>query len=746
MIRYITLLFILFSIVASAEVISSLQIIGNVSVESAVIRSNLGFKSGDEVGNAKLEQAVVNLYSTGLFADISMRIDQSKLIVQVKENPIINQLSIEGNSAVDKKEINKLITLKAYTLFSEDKLQQDILKLIKLYKENGITDVTIQPYKVDLKDNKIDVIYKIKEGEKAKIRKINFINNVSFSDYVLRSRLLSKEYKFYNFFASSHYYISDRVSLDGSLLRNFYLSKGFLDFKIRSIVPEYGEDGVYLTFIVDEGEKYTIESIGVISSIAGINTDSIKNVITINANDSFDINQINQSITNITSLLYDGGYYMVKVEPQYTSNGNVVVVNFNITEGEKIYVNQVNILGNDHTLDYVIRRELKIADGDPYNLIQINRSKHSVTNLGFFDSVDFITKPSAVSGKVDLDLLLKERNTGFVNIGGGFSSDSGAVGNITIRESNLLGSGNQLMLSLEKASSSLNTSISLTKSYTLFSPISSGFDVFRRISNHKHGNAFNNETYGITMRASYHISDDLSQLLKYSYTMNNIYDVAQNASPLIKEQAGITHTSLLGYALVYDKLDNSVMPKNGYLLKGGQDLAGIGGDLYYLRSDFSAVRFMTIMNNEDVVFQSFVKLSCINGYNGQGVKIGQRLFMGSNEVRGFKPSGVGPRDSITKDSLGGKFRVSGTIQADFPIGLPDDLGIKGSVFFDAGTLTKLDKVTSTVIDSGNVRASVGFGFSWISPLGPLRLDFGFPVLKDSSDITEIPRFNVGTTF
>ncbi|MBQ4875366.1 MAG: outer membrane protein assembly factor BamA [Rickettsiaceae bacterium H1] len=747
--RYQALFFLLLSTIlnfrATAEIITSIVLTGNINVEGEIIKSQLNFKIGDDVNDKQLNYAIKQMYKTGLFANVSMNIEDDKLVINIEENPIISRLSIEGNKSVKTNDIKEKIKLKTNSIFTKEKLQSDILKMVKLYNDNGIVDVIIEPYKTPLEDNKINLIYKIEEGTKTKIRKINFINNEHFSDNLLKTVLFSKEYRFYNFLTNNHYYIQDRITLDGSVLRNFYFSRGFLNFKIESIIPEFDGNAVYLTFIVDEGKKYTVKSNNITTNIEGLNTDSIQNIIQTNEGDVFNINKVNRSISEITSFLHDNGYYFANITPDYKTEDNTVVINYKINEGKKVYVNRINIEGNDHTLDHVIRRELKISEGDPYNLTLVNRSKQNLLRLGFFNDVE-ITTSKENPNQVNLTVTVKERSTGSANIGGGISSESGLVGNINVHENNLLGTGNFLSFSLEKGSSTFSSSINFTKPYIFNYPISSGFDLFQEKTNHKYDNPYDSSSYGFTLRASYKISDNLKHSLKYSYKKNTLSGIDKSASSSIKSQAGVTHTSLIGHTLIYDKLSNPIKPTSGYLLKGEQELAGIGGNLYYVRSDFSAAKFMTVKNYEDIVLQMSLKSGYVSGYNNQEVRIGQRFFMDNYELRGFKLSGIGPRDIATDNSLGGKFRATTTLQADFPIGLPSDLEVKGSVFLDTGTITGLDSKTTNTVDSGNLRASIGFGISWFSPVGLLRLDFGFPIIKDKFDKTDMIRFNMGKSF
>ena len=746
MLNYKFLFFLLLPFALNAEVMKSLHVTGNINVESSLIKSQVSCVIDQECREEQLSESIKRLHATGLFQDISLKVDQGDLKVIVKENPIVNSIFIEGNKSVKTDEINDVMQLKVKSLFTDNKLQQDILKIITLYKNQGILDISVKPYQVALDHNKVDILYKIAEGSKAKIRSINFINNESFSDYILKNILFSKEYRFYNFFTNNHYYVYDRLALDDSLLKNFYFSKGFLNFKIISIVPEFDKYGVYLTITVDEDEKYHVNKVDVVSSIKNIDVTSIKKMTEDITEKSFNINKVNKNILDIISFLNDKGYYFIDVEPQYATEGNTVNITYNIKESRKVYIDKINIKGNDHTIENVIRREIKISEGDPYNLTLLNRSKQRINKLGFFNMVDFVTSSSTEKDMVNVDFSVKERNTGFMNIGGAFSSNVGLVGNFSVSESNLLGTGNKMSFSIEKSAPTFNLSLAFTKPYMFNSPISSGFNLFKNYSEYKQGAAYKMNTYGATLHSSYKISDNLTNTFKYSYKVDNIYDVNDKASKLIKEQAGITHTSLVGYNLSYDVLSNPINPKSGYLLKLKQELAGLGGDLCYLRSTFSAVNFITLLEDSDIIIKASLKGGYISGYNDQIVKIGQRFFAGSNEIRGFKGSGIGPRDKVTKDALGGKTRLMASLQTDFPIGFPEDLNIKGSLFLDAATLTSLDTMSDNIVDSGSIRVSTGFGFSWFSPLGLLRVDFGFPIVKEEHDQPEVLRFNMGTTF
>ncbi len=731
----------------NAEVIKHIQVVGNIQVETEVIKARLDdFTLGNDISETQLNYAVKKLYSTNLFSNVEINVQGDKLIINVKENPAVDRFTIVGNSAVSKEKIEEVIQLKSHVLFTEDKLQSDILAIIKLYNENGIVDVLVKPYKEEVEAGKIALLYQIEEGKKLKIRKISFVGNETFVDGELKSNLLSTEYRFYNFLSSSHYYVYDRVVLDGSVLRNFYFSHGFLDFKIESTVTEFDGAGVEINFIVNEGKTYTVKKTEVLSDLAELNVDDIEKIVEISPGDVFNINAVNRGVSEITEFLHNRGYFFAVVEPLYIPVGHEVTVQYKITEGNKAYINRINIKGNERTLDHVIRRELDISEQDPYNLTLVERSRYNLIHLGFFDGVD-INPIRSGDNEVDLDIELQERNTGFATAGGGYGSNVGFVGNLSVSEGNFLGTGNRLAFSLERSSPDLNTSISFTRPYTFGLPISSGLDLLHVSSNNQDNQAYRSSTHSATLRLSQKLSSYFRNEVKYSYKRIDVYDVKSDSSSSIEE--GVSNTSLLGYALVYDSRNTPMMPNKGILLKAGQDFAGVGGDVHYLSSIASATLIASPKHHPRIVFYGVLKGGYIFSYkDGEDVGVAQRFFMGSDEVRGFKPSGIGPRDTKSGDSLGGKLRVMGTLQVDFPLFglLPEDLPIKGSLFVDAGTLTGLDGDLTDVVDSGRLRASIGYGLSWVSPIGVLRCDFGYPILKDEHDKTQVFRFQVGSNF
>lgn len=727
--------------------VKAVEIIGNERLDYQTIHSYA--KISDEVDDSDIDAIIKNLHRTGLFSNIEVTLDEKQnLIITLKENPIVNNIIIKGNRVLSNKEIkSNILKLKPLATFTEAKLKNDITNLISTYRNNASKlQAKVNHEIIELKNNKVDIVLKVNEGRTSLVKRIGFIGNKKFSDNELKHTIYSKEYKASKIFNGNAKYLPERIMLDKALIGYFYSNKGYIDVVVNSITELDDNFNIYLTFLIEEGTKYSVGStkINIDSQLQDIKQEVTK-MLEIKSGEVFSAEIVSGTATKINKYLNDKGYIFAQVEPEYNKHEDIVDIIYKVSIGKKAYINRVDISGNNRTLDKVIRRQLSISEGDPYNIPLVQKSRRKLINTGFFEVVD-IESNKIQDDIVDLNVGVKEKNTGSLQIGGGFSSASGLMGNINIKERNLFGTGRELSFSLEKTALSFSNNIDFTENHIFDSDVSLGIGVFFSSQAQSINSNFSSKNSGFITRLSYDITDNLSQSLRYSFKYNNIANVTPNASLFIKEQEGKNIDSSIGQTLTYNKLDSTYNPKNGYLLRVSQDLSGLGGTLNYLKSEASFAGFKSILPkiNDSIVLRFKGSTGYVFSYDDEELKIGQRFFIGMNEIRGLSLAGIGPRDPDTNDALGGKFYFVGTTQADFPIGLPEYAGIKGSLFVDYGTLFGLDYKNKTYLNGGSLRISTGFGFSWNSPLGPMRLDFGFPLAKEPYDLPKVIRFSVDT--
>ncbi len=733
--------------VSIADPIADIAIEGAERIDPVTIKSYLGLKTGDNFTPRGLDRGLKALYNTGLFSDVRLMREGQVLLIQVKENPIINRITFEGAKKIEADTMRNEIQLKPRNVLTRAKVQADVTRIQEIYRRSGRFAAKIEPKIIPLDQNRVDLVFEIDEGKKNGISRITFIGNKNFSDGTLRGEIATKETVWYRFFGSDDSYDPDRLNADKELLRRFYLKKGYADFRIVSAVAELspGADNFYVTFTIDEGERYKINSVNIESSLKGLDSKPLYDLIDFASGDWYDSREVDRSIEQINNAVIAKGYPFIDVDPNIKQNtkDHTMDISFAIREGQKMYIESINISGNLRTEDRVIRREFKIAEGDPFNAAKIRRSKQRLNNLGFFEKVDVTTEPGSAPDKSKLNVKVSEQSTGELSFGGGYSTSEQLLGDIRIRERNLLGRGQDLKLAGTVSTRRTEFDLGFTEPYFLDRNLAAGFDLFHITRQNGRESSYDETRTGGALRAKYDINEALSQEWKYGYRRVDIRNIDSTASIFIKQQKGLNTTSSITQTLLYDKTDNRQEPSNGYFLRFSADFAGLGGDSRYIRPELSGGYYYPLMENWVLGF------TAETGYIakiGRDIRISDRFFVGGQNLRGFQNSGIGPRDKTTGDALGGNQYTTASLETTFPIGLPDELGIKGALFTDAGTLTKIDDSSSSIADSQSIRASVGAGISWRSPFGPIRVDFAHAVKKETEDKTETFRFNFGTRF
>lgn len=728
-------------------IVKEIRIEGSQRIEPATVRSYVTVKLGGPFDPAQMDESLKSLFATGLFADVSLRREGDTLVVKVIENPIINRVAFEGNSKIDDKQLLEEIQLKPRTVYTRTKVQQDVKRILEVYRRSGRFAATAEPKVITQSENRVDLVYEIHEGEKTKVTRISFIGNHLFSDGRLREVIQTTESAWWRILTSNDTYDPDRVTFDRELLRKFYLANGYADFRVVSAVAELAPDnsGFYITFTVEEGERYKFGKIAVESSVKEIDAKKLQALVTVAEGDWYNADEVENTIKKISNELGNLGYAFVDVRPRVKRDKakKTIDIAFDVQEGPRVYVERINIKGNTRTLDKVVRREMQLGEGDAFSTAKIEESRRRLKNLGFFENADISNTPGTAPDTTIVNVEVKEQPTGEVSVGAGYSTTEGAIGDFGIREKNFLGRGQDLAARFSISFRTQQIDASFTDPYFLDSNILAGIDLFNIRRDFSSESSFRQVSTGGTLRAGYQVIGNLRQSWHYTLREDTVDNVSDSASTFIKDQAGSALTSAVGQELTYDVRDNRFDPTSGYFLRLSNDLAGLGGNVRYMRSRVSGAYYYPIVD------QWIASVAGEAGYInelGKHVRIVDRFFLGGDSLRGFATSGVGPRDSITGDALGGLRYYTGTAELSFPLGLPKEFGIVGKLFGEAGTLTKVDETGSNVVDSGDIRASFGFGIAWRSPFGPIRVDLAKAIKKDSIDRTEIFRFSFGTRF
>ncbi|MBO6784256.1 MAG: outer membrane protein assembly factor BamA [Alphaproteobacteria bacterium] len=733
----------------NGAVIDEIRVVGTQRIDPVTVNSYMQLKPGDPYNPAKVDESLKTLFNTGLFADVTLRREGNSLVVQVVENPIINRIAFEGNRKIDDETLETEVTLRPRVVYTRTKVQSDVRRLLDIYRRSGRFAATVVPKVIQLPENRVDLVFEIDEGGATGIRAINFIGNAEFSDGTLRDVIQTTESTFYNFLATNDTYDPDRLSFDRELLRRFYLSEGHADFRVVSAIAELTDDreDFIITFPLDEGPIYTFGELGVSSLLRGVEDEELLDQITSDTGDIYNANEVENTVQAITDALGERGFAFVDVRPRVNRDREALTIDvtYEVREGPRVFVERIDITGNVRTLDEVIRREFSIAEGDAFNTAKLRRTRQRLQDLGFFSRVDVANNPGSAPDRTIIAVDVQEQSTGELSIGAGFSSTAGALSDLTIRERNLLGRGQDLRLSTTLATRQQQIDLSFTEPYFLDRELAAGFDLFYRTTDFGDRSSFEEDEAGFGLRAGYKMTPKLRHTVRYSLVRDEIDDVASDASPAIKAQEGSFTTSTVGNEFFYDERNSRFAPTDGFFLSYGVDLAGFGGSERFVRNEVGGGIFEPLFGSS-VIASLQGSAGVLTELDNDEVRISERFFLGGNKLRGFEVGGVGPRDVSTDDSLGGTQFYVGSAELEIPLGLPEEFDIKGAIFSDFGSVWGNEDPFPNIEDESSLRASVGIGFGWASPAGPIRINFARAVLKEDFDKTEFFSFSFGTRF
>ncbi len=728
---------------------TQISVEGSERVAPSTIISYMDIKPGDEYTQADLSKALKNLYATGLFADVNIRQNGRDLIVTVLENPVINRVVFDGNEQLEDGALAAEISTRPRAVYIRNDVRNDVNRIQELYRRSGQYSAEITPQIIKLDQNRIDIVFEVNEGPKSTIKGIKFVGNTEFSDADLRSVISSKEDRWYRFLSSDDRYDPDRVSFDQELLRRHYLKNGYVDFNVVTSNAELSQDNesFFITFTVEEGKRYKVRNVAVdANALRNVNNDELAQVITLSEGNYYSSEDMEDSVDALTKKLGDLQYAFARIRPDIdrVSSNTMVDVTFRAQETQRVFVEEINIKGNSRTLDKVLRREFDVVEGDPFSSTKVAKAEKDLQSLDFFNKVVVKPRPGSAPDQTIIDVEVEEKSTGEVSIGAGFSTSDGPLADLKIRERNFLGKGQDVLLGTTLAGERTEFDLSFTEPYFFNRDLAAGVDLFHVTKDLQDESSYDQKTTGAALRMSYPLSQKLRQQLKYRFQVNEIDKVDSSASRFIRDQEGERTTSAISQMLNYDNLNSTINPTNGYRLWLNTELAGLGGDAKYVSAKTGGSYFHPVTKN--VVFNTLAEVGAIEGYSDENVQINERFFIGSRTLRGFEYGGLGPRDTSTDDSLGGNYFYRGSSELTFPSGLPEEMNIKLHAFTDYGTIWGIDDKGADIADESSLRASIGVGLSWLSPLGPVRVDIAQPILDEDFDKDEIFKFDFGTRF
>jgi len=809
---------------------SSIVVQGNRRVEADTIRSYFKLAPGEPLDAAKIDAGLKALYATGLFQDVHISQSGGKVYVTVVEAPVIDRVAFEGNHRMKDEQLQEEIQSKPRGSLSRATVQADTQRIIEIYQRNGRFDVGVVPKIVNRPNNRVDLVFEINEGEKTGVKSIIFVGNKAYSDWRLKDVIKTAESNWLSFLQTTDTYDPDRIEADRDLIRRFYLKHGYADVQVVSATSEYdpAKKGFVITFTIEEGPRYHFGTIDIQSNVRAINGNTLRSTLRMGSGDVYNGEAIEKTVEDMTIELARRGYPFGTVRPRGDRHADTKTINivFQVDEGTRAYIERINIRGNTRTRDYVIRREFDLGEGDPYNRALVDRAERRIKNLNFFKSVKITNEPGSAPDRVVLNVDVVEQSTGDFSIMGGYSTADGWLASVSVSERDLLGTGRFVKVAATYGQYIRSAEFNYAEPYFLDQRMGAGFDLFAKQTIANSYISYGTTSYGGTFKVGFPLREELSLQLRYSAyvteinlptilddcnnlnpdfattfptpqaitaaaaaglplwpaysaaiangTQSNCYLFGQASLPVRIELAnGAYLTSAVGYGLTYNTLDNNKLPTSGVLVSFGQDFAGVGGDVAYIRSTVDARAYYEVVS--DLVALLHLQAGDIFGLNNGGsVRMLDDFKMGPNLVRGFQPAGIGPRDitpGLADDLVGGTKYWGASLEFQYPFYfLPKDSGFRGAVFVDTGSVWdyrgetqypatgEINGIVNSNIgafacqcglqyaDSAAVRASVGASLIWDSPFGPLRFDFAYPVLKQGYDRTQWFQFGGGTHF
>jgi outer membrane protein insertion porin family len=769
------------------SVIKNIEVVGNRRVEPETVRSYLQLNIGDPYSASKVDASIKALFATGLFADVGIDYKGTTIVVTVKENPVINQVAFEGNSEVDTATLIGEVQLKPRSVFTRAKAQADVQRVLDVYRRQGLFAATVEPKIIELEQNRVNLVFEINEGAATKVKGINFVGNHAFTDSQLRDIISTTQVGWFDFLKGTSVYDPDRMNLDRELIRQYYLKNGYPDASVTAANAEIDPNGsgFIITFAIEEGQPYNFGAINIESSLPGIDTSTLKGDLLTQSGAVYDASQIDKTSEQLTLDIADQGYAFARVRPRPIPDAttHTIAITYVVDEGPRIYIERINVIGNTRTKDFVIRREFRLAEGDAFNALMVDRAKKRLKALGLFKDVDIKRRPGSAPDRVILDVVVEEQSTGELSFGAGYSTSEGVIGDVSISERNLFGNGQYVRLKLAGSFERMQADFSFTEPRFLDRNLAAGFDLFFKQLDYTDQSGFEQRKLGGDVRLGFPLAEHLWMTTLYSLSRDEIFDVADWASPAIKDACGQTRgidaetglnrcsdagywTSLIGTTISYDKRNHPTNPNRGYYIEVANDFAGLGGDAQYWRVNAEGRYYYPI--TDKITFVGRAVGGMIQGWGGQDVRLLDSFFKGGETVRGFDISGFGPREigpnSPNSDALGGQKYWAATAEVRFPLPfVPDDIGLSGAFFADAGSLwdatggaksaiasthnsTNFPKGPDTLVDNNVIRSSVGGSLMWNSPVGPLRMDFAQVLTKDKYDQTQFFRFGASSKF
>jgi outer membrane protein insertion porin family len=747
----------------NAQARGAITVQGNRRIDADTVRSYFHAAPDGRFDDAARDTALKTLLATGLFEKITIERAGGRLIVHLVEAPVLGRVAFEGNKKIKDTELTAVVQSKARGTLQRAVVQADVGRIIEAYRHVARDDVSVVPQIINRGEDRVDLVYVVTEGAKTTVRQINFVGNRVFGKRQLAAVIKTSATNVLSFLTGGDVYDPDRVAEDREQLRLYYRSKGYADASVTSAKVEYDPaiKGFTLTFSIDEGPLYYFGNTTIVCNVPGLDAEKLRRLLVVRNGAIFDGNALDKTDEVLAIELAKLGFPFAQAVPRTTRDADArrIDVAFVIDQGPRTYLERIEIHGNTRTRDYVIRREFDIAEGDAYNKTLIDRAERRLKNLNYFKTVKITRLPGSVSDRVVLDVEVVEQSTGDFSIAGGYSTTDGLLAEVKVGDRNFLGSGKAVGASVTYGQYARGIDLSASEPYFLGSRVSAGIELYGRQNQASPYQSYGSDIYGATMQVGTPLTEQIGVQYRYSlYNQNVTLDpTSLAAAPSLPIQqaafAGSQWVSSVGDTVTYSTLDNNKNPTSGIKSQLTQDLAGLGGDVKFLRTTEDLRSYHPI--NDDVVSLVRAQGGYVTGWGGQQVPLLNSFFGGPTMVRGFAPNGFGPRDltpGTTMDNVGGSmyWATTAELQSNIP-GVPQEYGLKASAFVDAGSVFRYSGPTAfpgsaqslQVANNNIVRSSVGVGLTWASPFGALTVNYAVPLTKAAYDVVQPLSFGAG---
>lgn len=739
----------------------TIEVIGGNEIEDSRVIGISGLETGVPISAGEMNAAFQALSVTQIFRDVAFEPQGNRLIIRVQEAPFIGAISFEGNSLIKDEQLQEIVTSQVRRVYSPAEAEADAALLADVYRARGRVNAVVTPVIIRRNDSRIDLVFEINESGVSEIEKLAFVGNRAFSDWRLRQALATKEAGLLRQIFQSDTFIAERLELDKSLLRDFYLSRGYVDFEITDASAEFSRerDAVFVTFTVNEGQPFEFGEVSVVSEIDGLDTAEFAALLKSEPGDSYSPTALANDTIRLENLALEKSVRFVAVDPRITQNqgDGTLDVQFTLVRAPRVFVERIDIKGNTSTRDNVVRRAFNTGEGDPFNPRELEQAAERLRALGFFSNVEVSTRSGSAPDRVIVDVIVEDKPTGTLSFGGSYNFDTGLGYNIGFSESNFLGRGQSVGIQLSGGVDNSLTEVSFVEPGFLDRDLLLSFSAFYARSDQDNA-LYDVDAEGATIGIGFPTGLSSRINLHYNLSRRNLSNYVglnvggvQIFSPILLAETlrGAEITSSIGYTFSYDTRIGGLSPDRGVLLRFEQDFAGLGGDAKYVKTEAFALTERRVWN-EELTLRAIFEAGAINTYDGYDTRVTDRFFA-TRTIRGFDVYGLGPRDSLssggvgTNEALGGNYFSAARFEAEFPLGISEELGLTGALFFDVGSLWGLNKPDG-VNDSIFPRASVGASLIWDGPIGPLRFNFSHILRKQPYDETRDFDLTIATNF